>query len=376
MRQPTSILRHDKSGTPKGFPNPPAMMRGEQSSPAPHARNAPPIAARSATVSSEYLRLVTAGAEARGLDITPIFAACDIDRAILRKRGARVSARCAAEVWKRATVRLGDPNFGLTVAEAIPLGAINLLDYLVLSSRAVGEGLGRIARYSSLMSDAEQLSLTVDGDEARFRFHNGNGIPYPIEMIVGIFTRRARDLFGSSWSLKRVSFAHAAQGPRTVYDRICQAPVQFEMPFTEAVFARDLLDLPMAGADARLNAIFTAEADAALGALKAAAGEPTFIDTVRQVLADGLYDQDFTLTRLADRLGVSARTLQRRLHAAGVTHRGLVRGVKQDLANRSLATRISQGQIARTLGYSGAGSFQRAFKRWNGMTPGQHRGAR
>jgi len=94
------------------------------------------------------------------------------------------------------------------------------------------------------------------------------------------------------------------------------------------------------------------------------------------VLADGLYDQDFTLTRLADRLGVSARTLQRRLHAAGVTHRGLVRGVKQDLANRSLATRISQGQIARTLGYSGAGSFQRAFKRWNGMTPGQHRGAR
>jgi AraC-like DNA-binding protein len=315
-----------------------------------HKTKAAPVAGN-ATVSSEYLRLVKAGAEARGLDIAPIFAACDIERAILRRRGARVSARCAAEVWKRTTARLGDPNFALTVAESIPLG------------------------YSPLMSDAEQLTLIVEGNEARFRFHNGNGIPYPIEMVVGIFARRARDLFGPSWSLKRVSFAHAAQGSRAAYDRMCQAPVQFEMPFTEAVFARDLLDQEMAGADARLNAIFMAEADAALGALKADVGPPSFIDTVRQVLAEGLYEQDFTLTRLADRLGVSSRTLQRRLNAAGVTHRGLVRGVRQDLATRSLATRVSQGQIARTLGYSGPGSFLRAFKRWSGMTPGQHRRA-
>lgn len=332
-----------------------------------------PVVARDATVSSEYLRLLTAGAEARGLDIAPIFAAAEIDPAILGKRGERVSAVRAAEVWKRATRRLGDPLFGLTLAEAIPLGAINLIDYLVLSSADVGDGLGRVARYSPLMSDAEHLTLTVDGNEARFRFHNGNGIPFPIEMIVGIFTRRARDLFGSSWSLERVCFAHPAQGPRAVYDRICQAPVQFETPFTEAVFARDLLALPMAGADARLNAIFTAEADAALGAITAAVGEPSFVDTVREVLAEGLPQQDFTLTRLADRLGVSSRTLQRRLRAAGVTHRGLVRVVREDLAARSLATRASHGQIARTLGYSGVGAFQRAFKRWSGQTPGQHR---
>ena len=337
-----------------------------------HKTKAAPVAGN-ATVSSEYLRLVKAGAEARGLDIAPIFAACEIERAILRRRGARVSARCAAEVWKRTTARLGDPNFALTIAESIPLGAINLIDYLVLSSQDVRQGLDRVARYSPLMSDAEHLTLIVEGNEARFRFQNGNGIPYPIEMVVGIFARRARDLFGPTWSLKRVSFAHAAQGPRAVYDRMCQAPVQFEMPFTEAVFARDLLDQKMAGADARLNAIFMAEADAALGALKADVGAPTFIDTVRQVLAEGLYEQDFTLTRLADRLGVSSRTLQRRLNAAGVTHRGLVRGVRQDLATRSLATRVSQGQIARTLGYSGPGSFLRAFKRWSGMTPGQHR---
>ena len=44
--------------------------------------------------------------------------------------------------------------------------------------------------------------------------------------------------------MKRVSFAHAALGPRATYERIRQVPVQFEAPFTEAVFARELMSQP------------------------------------------------------------------------------------------------------------------------------------
>jgi AraC-like DNA-binding protein len=330
--------------------------------------------ARTTTVSSEYLRLFTVGAEARGLDVQPIFAASGIDSAILGRRGARVRVGAAVEAWHRSTKRLGDPLFGLTLGEKLPMGAMTLLDYLVMSSANVGDAVARIARYAPLMADSERLALTVQGDEARFRYHNDTNIPCAIEMIVGMFMMRARDLFGPSWSVKRVCFAHAPLGPLATYDRICQAPVLFEMPVTEVVFARDLTALPMTGADARLNAIFVAEAEAALATLAPAVAAPSFIDTVKRALEDGLHERDLTLTRLADQLGVSTRTLQRRLRAAGVTHRGLVSGVRKDLAARSLAARVSQGQIARTLGYSGAGAFQRAFKRWSGVTPGQLRG--
>jgi AraC-like DNA-binding protein len=331
-----------------------------------------PVPAATATVSSEYLRLFAIGAEARGLDLKPILAASGIDRAILGRRRARVGWAAAAEAWKRATKRVGDQHFGLTLAEELPFGAANLIDYLVLSSANVGDGLSRVIRYFSLMSDAERLTMTVHGNEAHFRFHSGHRFPYSMEMNLGLFARRARDLFGASWSLKRICFQHAALGPRATYDRICQAPVCFEMPFTEAVFARDLTELPMPGADARLSAILAAEADVALAALTSPPSG-SFIDTVKRVLEGGLHERDLTLTRLADRLGISTRTLQRRLRAAGVTHRGLVRGVRQDVATRSLATRVSQGQIARNLGYSGPGAFQRAFKSWSGMTPGQLR---
>ena len=335
-----------------------------------------PAAAPAATVSSEYLRLFAAGAETRGLDVEPILTAAGIDAAILGRRGARVGARKSVDVWKRSTRRLDDPLFGLTLFEKVPMGVMNLLDYVVISSPDVGDALGRLARYAPLMGNAERLALTVHGNEARFRVHNGNDIPYPAEMIVGIFLRRSRFFFGPEWTVKRVCFAHAPLGPRATYDRICQAPIFFETPFTEVVFARELLALPMAGADPHLNAILGAEADALLAPLAPAGRAPSFIETVKRVLEHGIYERDLTLTRLADALGISARTLQRRLRAAGVTHRGLVRDVRQEVATRSLSTHASLGQIARSLGYSGTGAFQRAFKRWSGVTPGQVRRTR
>jgi len=332
-----------------------------------------PAIAPTATVSSEYLRVIVAGGEARGLDLRPIFMASGIDNAILGRRGARIGVGIVAEAWKRTTSVLGDPLFALTIAEGLPMGAISLIDYLVMSSADVAESLNRVARFAPLMNDAEQLTLTVQGNEAHFRFHNGNGLPHPIEMVVGVFVRRTRALFGRSWSLRRVCFAHAPLGPQSTYERVLQAPVEFGMPFTEVVFARELLALPMSGADARLNAILTGEAEAALAAIAPTNGASSFIDAVKRVLEDGLYERHLTLTRLAEHLGVSTRTLQRRLRAAGVTHRGLVRAARQDRAAQSLATGASQGQIAHSLGYSGAGAFQRAFKRWSGMTPGQVR---
>jgi AraC-like DNA-binding protein len=97
------------------------------------------------------------------------------------------------------------------------------------------------------------------------------------------------------------------------------------------------------------------------------------MDTVRRTLEDGFDERDLTLTGLAEHLDISTRTLQRRLRAAGVTHRSLLRALRQELAARSLATGASQRQIARALGYSGAAAFQRAFKRWSGKSPGQLR---
>jgi AraC-like DNA-binding protein len=322
-----------------------------------------------ATVSSEYLRMLALGAEGRGLNLAPILASSAIDVSVLSQRGARVSVRAVDRVWNQINARLRDPGFGLRLVEILPFGTADLMDYLVRSSANAGAALETVSRYAALMSDAERLAVVVSGDEASFRFHTPRRNPHAVELIMGLFAQRSRDDFGGSWSFKQVSFAHDALGPRAAYDSICQAPIRFGMPFTEAVFDRELLAMPMPAADARLHAILRAQADGLLAKIAPPVASLSFADTIAQALTNGVSVGNFTLAGLADHLGLGVRTLQRRLRAEGLTHRSLVRTLRQDLALRSLATSAPQNQIARSLGYSGTGAFQRAFKAWSGVPP-------
>jgi AraC-like DNA-binding protein len=337
------------------------------------ATASPTALAANPTVSSEYLRLLALGAEGRGLNLTPIFASSGIDPAVLNRRGARVGLRAVDRVWSQLASRIDDRLFGLRLIDSIPFGAGDLMDYVIRTSANVGEALQNTLRCAPLLSTADHLQLVVSGNRASMRIHTVRDQPQPIELILSMFAERARGHFGSSWSLKQVSFAHEALGPLASYDSVFQVPVRFGMPFTEAVFERDLLDMPMQASDPRLNAILTAQANELLATVPKSTAAPSFVETIKQALTSGLSIGDFTLNGLADHLGLGARTLQRRLRAEGLTHRSLVRRLRHEMAVRSLAMPVTQNQIARTLGYSGTGAFQRAFKAWSGVSPAKLR---
>ena len=325
------------------------------------------------TVSSEYLRLVQLGLESRGLPMPALLSQSGIDPGVLDQRGKRIPHEATVPMWARVAEQLGDPSFGLQLVDALPLGTGDLMDYLILSSADVMAALQSLLRYTPLLCDGDRSAIVVSGNLACLRFRMPDILPYPRELAIGLFARRSREMFGRAWTLKHVSFTHPPLGASVHYERMFQVPVYFGMPFDEVVFARDLLAYPMAGADPRLNAILRAQADTILATLNPPAPEVSFVEAVQQAVHDGLADGNFSLTHLADRLGLSVRTLQRRLQTEGLTHRELIRTLRHDLAARALDAPVSQGEIARTLGYSGVGSFHRAFKTWSGMTPGQVR---
>jgi len=330
--------------------------------------------ATAATVSSEYLRLLALGAEARGLNLSPLLAASGIDAAVLGRRGARIGIRAVDRVWSQLASRIDDPLFGLRLADTLPFGAADLMDYVIRTSANVGEALQNTVRCAPLLSTADHLQLVVSGNHASVRIRTVRDQPQQaVELILSMFAERSRGHFGSSWSLKHVSFAHEALGPTEAYDRVFRTPVRFGMPFCEAVFDRELLDKHMESSDGRLNAILTTQAEALLAMVDRSSQPRSFVETIEQALTNGLSAGDLTLSGLAEHLGLGVRTLQRRLRTEGLTHRGLVRRLRHDVAVRSLAGPVTQTQIARTLGYSGTGAFQRAFKGWAGFAPAELR---
>lgn len=95
-------------------------------------------------------------------------------------------------------------------------------------------------------------------------------------------------------------------------------------------------------------------------------------ERVRAVLLELLPGNTATIKNAATRLGLSQRSLQRRLAEEGVNFRGLVNSTRERLARHYLnTTSMSGGEIAFLLGFSDPSSFYRASHDWSGQTVGR-----
>jgi AraC-like DNA-binding protein len=96
-------------------------------------------------------------------------------------------------------------------------------------------------------------------------------------------------------------------------------------------------------------------------------------EAVRAYLPDGSPD-----IKLAARLsGMSVRTLQRRLSEQGMTYSHLLEELRHDAAISLLRDpSLKLSDVGRELGYRDPAIFTRAFRRWTGVTPSEHRGTR
>ena len=96
---------------------------------------------------------------------------------------------------------------------------------------------------------------------------------------------------------------------------------------------------------------------------------------IASLLATQLTDTLPDKTLIASQLGMSERTLQRRLKEEGTSFQALLDRTRHYLARELLRnTRVPLTDVALQLGFSEPSTFFRAFKKWEGMTPGQFRG--
>src|SRR6185369_10618542 len=95
---------------------------------------------------------------------------------------------------------------------------------------------------------------------------------------------------------------------------------------------------------------------------------------LREIIRSELNGGDPGLDHMAQKLGMSSRTLQRKLRDHGTTHQDVLDQMRQDLATRYLQQpEMAIGEVAYLLGFSESSAFHRAFKRWTGATPTEFR---
>ncbi|WP_437326780.1 AraC family transcriptional regulator ligand-binding domain-containing protein [Sorangium sp. So ce381] len=308
-----------------------------------------------------------------GLEAEEVRRVMALPSGLLEKRGARVSIAMVRRVWSALTDhRAAGPLLSLRAARQLPLGSLDILDYLTVASTTGAEAFAHLTRYLPLLADAGRVWTESDGKSFRFRHDAPGGVPSLSELLLGLIVARSRALFGPAYAPRRIHFAHAPLAAASMYEEVLGVPVRFGGRFDEIVFDRAIAEAPIASQDPRLMSILVVQAEEALSLLdvrERITHDTEFVSAFRHALALALDAGDPGLARIGERFGMSARTLQRRLAAAHVSHRELLQELRLERARRALCAARPK-VVSHELGYSSPSAFHRAFKRWTGLTPG------
>jgi AraC-like DNA-binding protein len=177
-----------------------------------------------------------------------------------------------------------------------------------------------------------------------------------------------------------VRFQHARPRDVSELERFFACPLHFDQPDNALVLSQEAMELPLITSDPELRKSLAQRAAAQLECL----GEPRFggatglgapdqlaslVEQVRVTVCEDLTLHPPSIQRVARRLAVSTRSLQRRLSESGTSFRDLVDAIRHQQALSFLHAGVPFDDIAERLGFSETRAFRRAFRRWTGQSP-------
>ena len=288
----------------------------------------------------------------------------------------RVPEASVEAAWRLAASLTDDAAIGVHLAEWLPRGALDLVEYAFRSSASLASGLERLVRYGRVISDRVAARADVNGAGLLLAFGDtGSTTLHPgrSEFAVAMALRLARDGTGHDIIAEQVSFSHSAPRDSSEHRRFFRGPVRFGAGSTAMILSGVDSARPMLGADEALSSIVRRRLEKALAERDLHETGP-FSGRVRRLMVEHLGGTPLTPSTAARTLGVSGRTLSRRLADEGTSFRGILDDVRREFACALLHDRsLSVGDIAFFLQYSEPAAFHRAFRRWMGQAPGDFR---
>ena len=190
-------------------------------------------------------------------------------------------------------------------------------------------------------------------------------------MTLATVTTLCRNIASPEFNPTAIEFQHDEPDDISEHQRLVRCPIKFGASLNKLSVASTNLSLPIAKADAGLCALLDRHAEELLAKFPP---RDSLVDRVRSIIASEFRGGDPSLEHVADQLGLTPRTLQRKLQELGASHNELLEQMRRQLAMQYLREReMAICEVAYLLGFSESSSFHRAFKRWTGLTPKEFR---
>jgi len=292
-----------------------------------------------------------------------------LDPQCLDNADVHIPATAVVELLEDSAAVSGCATFGLRMAESRQLSDFGAISLLFRHQTTLRAALDLIRQYRQQLNNALSVHLEQYGDNVilreELRTPKDLAARQAIELAIGVMFRLLRALMGAQWHCSGVHFEHAAPPSSEVHQRVFGLDVTFSSNHNSIIFPAADLDRPKPGADPILVRYARQLVDAS-----SMTDSDSVITAARQTLQQFLPLGQGSVHQVAQNLGLTVRTLQRRLDEAGMTFSALQTLVRRELVQRYLDDhRYTQQQIAQMLGFSAPSVFSRWFHSQYGVTP-------
>lgn len=334
-----------------------------------------PLPADGGRVTASYLQPLLDTALERGLTLDGLAHAAGLAAGALDPLPERLPARRYIALLEAGARLADDPFFGLHVGEKVGPATYSAYGMLLLACDSFGHALQLTERYESLAHDLGHSRLTQDGAQAHYAWinHYPDATRHLVESVYAGIRVFGSWLAGRPLVPLALAFRHPDPGRGSAeYLRVLGVAPTFGAPHDCATVDAALLATPVPNADTSLYLLLRQHAERLLE--ERAVHEQGIVARVRAALLPRLAGGKARLAPVAAELGLSPRTLQRKLADVGSSYQQVLDALRFSLAQDYLRRReLGLVDIAFLLGFQEQSAFTHAFREWSGMNPGAWR---
>jgi AraC-like DNA-binding protein len=332
----------------------------------------PTIQSMPARVTGSYLQPLLETAAARGVDAHVLARAAGL-AVPLAPLPDSLAAQDYIALLAHGALLTGDAHFGLHVGERVRLGTYSVYGLILLACADFAQALEQTQRYEQLAHDLGRSHLEIETGTGlacyTWTSHFPDASRHLAESVFAGIRTFGSWLAGRPLAPRRLAFAHASDADPGEYERVLGMVPAFGAAAHLACFDAALLAMPVPNADAGMYPVLQQHAERLLQERNIG-----IVADVRAAVIRNLAKDRVRLASIADELGMSARTMQRKLSEAGASFQQVLDAARYALAQDYLRQRgLSLADIAFLLGYQEQSAFTHAFREWSGVNPGAWR---
>lgn len=267
------------------------------------------------------------------------------------------------------------PGFSVRVGQEMVIEDYGVLGLSWRTCSYAGEIFDRSERYFKLLSDTYVFKVEKQrevSDIYLMREAHRRGVELSNEATFSATVVVLQAMTETSITPVQVAFKHNPPVSAESYAAAFQCPILFNQPHNILTYTTTDLETRTAKADDSINRFLLERVDEETQGIEVSASQVA--NDVEALIVDALPSGIPSIVQVSEHMGMSNRTLTRRLRENGVSFRDLIQKTQERVSKDLLKqSGRSIAEIAFETGFSEQSAFNRAFKRWTGVSPVEFR---